>query len=126
MTEPDQRDFVLLVQANPIVGLDLADAVAGAGGRVREPFGTAAEGQRWRAGGSPALTALDLAAADDDGARLAPSLRRRGVPFPARAESGTAAALADFAESPLLTEPAWPRDVVHVTGEPADRAGRAQ
>ncbi|MBB2962565.1 hypothetical protein [Methylobacterium sp. R2-1] len=125
MTEPDRRDVVLLVQTNSIAGLDLADALAGAGYRVSEPAWTTAEAQRWLVRPNPARAVLDLATADDAGPRLARTLRRRGVPFVICAASGAAGPFRGFAVAPRLPKPAWSRDVIHAMDELAAQAGRA-
>lgn len=123
MTQPDQNDFVLLVQTDPIVGLDLADALTDAGYRVSEPAWTAAEAERCLAHRDPALAVIDLATAD--GARLARTLRRRGVPLLVCAERGSAPdPSAEFADVPCLTKPAWHRDVIATMDRLAIQAGR--
>lgn len=59
MTQPDHGDFALLVQTDPIVGLDLA----GTGYRVSEPVRTASAAARGLADRSLALAVMaELAA----------------------------------------------------------------
>mgnify|MGYP005992808559 CR=1 FL=1 len=127
MAQPDHGDFVLLVQTDPIVGLDLADALAGAGYRVSEPAWTAAEAERCLADRNPALAVIDLATADGAGPRLLRQLRRRGVPILVCAErEGAPDPSAEFADVPCLAKPAWHRDVVDTMAELAARAGRVE
>lgn len=127
MTQPDRKDFVLLVQTDPIVGLDLADALMDAGYCVSDPAWTAAEAERCLSHRKPSPAVIDLATAD--GARLARTLRRRGVPFLVCTERGStpdpsAEFTAEFADVPCLTKPTWHRDVIATMDQLAVRAGR--
>ncbi len=126
MGQPDRDDVILLVEADPVVGLDLADALESAGYRVAGPVRTVAEAETCLADRRPALAVLDLGT--KDGARLACTLRQRGVPFLVCAEqTGGADPSVGFMDAltgvPSLAKPAWHRDVVLTMGELAARGG---
>ncbi|CAO4162845.1 Histidine kinase [Methylorubrum populi] len=118
-----QEDVVLLVEADPVVGLDLADALEAAGYRVTGPIRTAAEAEAQLAHQIPALAVLDCATTDD--ARLARTLHRRGVPFLVCAErDGPTGRSVEFTAMPWLSKPAWHHDVVWTMDELSARRGQ--
>lgn len=122
-----QEDFVLLVEADPVVGLDLADALEAAGYRVTGPIRTAAEAEMSLSHRIPALAVLDFTEVDGAGSRLARTLHRRGVPFLVCAERGGATGRdREFADMPCLSKPAWHRDVTWTMDELAARMGRVE
>lgn len=115
---------ILLVEADPVAGLDLMEALEAAGYRVTGPARTAAEAQAWLARANPALAVLDLAIVDGAATQLARTLRRRGVPFLVCTDGESRDRLPEFADVPCLTKPAWHRDVVGTMDDLAARTGR--
>lgn len=110
MAVPD-RGLVLIVDSDPVVGLDLADALEAAGYRVTGPIRTAAEAEAWLAHWTPALAVIDAALADGPCDGIAGALRLRNVPFLVHTEAARALPTA-LAGVPRLSRPAWHRDVV--------------
>ena len=119
----DERGVVLLAEADPVIGLDLTDALELAGYRVTGPIQTAAEAEAWLSRQRPTLAVIDAVLTDGSSAGLVQRLRQRGVPFLVYAAPGDYRQLAEaFAGAPCLTRPAWPGDVVDLVGQLAQPA----
>lgn len=134
MPQDGHHPTVLLIEDDPLLGLDLGDTLAEAGYRVAGPLRTQAEAEAWMAaswsaGLAPDLAILDLPLRDGDGSRLAGTLRARGIPFLVQApfpigadDARDAPACAALRAAPRLTKPAWHRDLVLVLGTLAREA----
>lgn len=134
MPRNDHQPTVLLIEDDPLLGLDLGDTLAEAGYRVAGPLRTQAEAVAWvaearLAGSTPDLAVLDLPLRDGDGSQLAGTLRAQGVPFlvqaprrPGAADACDATACAALRAAPRLTKPACPRDLVLMLGQLAREA----
>ncbi|MGE7413496.1 response regulator [Methylobacterium tarhaniae] len=129
----DRPPTVLLVEEDPLLGLEVGDVLAEAGYRVAGPMRSQAEAMEWVRGSTPDLAVLDTSLRDGDGSRLARVLRARGVPFlvhafpehavPVHADHARdATTCAELHAAPRLTKPAWPRDLVLVLGQLAREA----
>lgn len=111
------QKLVLLAEADPLIGLDVADALETAGYRVAGPLRTAVEVEAWLDRWTPALAVIDVQLADRSSAAAARVLRGRLIPFlvhTAVAEHETLPEV--FAGAPRLSKPAWTHDVVEVLG----------
>lgn len=110
---PNARGLVLLAETDPVIGLDLADALEAAGYQVTGPIRTAAEAEAWLALWHPIAAVIDATLADGAGAALARVLRERSIPFLVH---GSAIGSDQIGEplfgAPYLSRPAWHRDVV--------------
>ncbi|AWN48118.1 hypothetical protein DK419_18740 [Methylobacterium terrae] len=128
----DRHPLVLLIEEDPLLGLDVGEALAEAGYRVAGPLRNHDEALAWVARRRPDLAVVDGPVLSRDGGRLARALTARGVPFlvhaaipvdvslPAPPDAGRgrdAAACAALRAAPRLTKPAWPGDLVHVLGQ---------
>ncbi|WP_167858715.1 response regulator [Methylobacterium nonmethylotrophicum] len=123
MQQDEGRPTVLLIEDDPLIGLDLGDALAEAGYRVTGPLRTQAEAVEWVARSAPDLAVVDVPLRDGDGSRLARTLRRRGIPFVVHTDDERdATACADLRAAPRLTKPAWHRDLVLVLDQLAREA----
>ncbi len=58
------QKLVLLAEADPLIGLDVADALETAGYRVAGPLRTAVEVEAWLDRWTPALAVIDVQLAD--------------------------------------------------------------
>ncbi|GEP04334.1 hypothetical protein [Methylobacterium oxalidis] len=121
----DLRPTVLLTADDPIVGLDLSDALERAGYRVAGPLdtetGAIAQIERTR----PSLAVVDQRLRDGPSGALMRVLRARGVPFVIHADHpGDGASPDALPDAPWLAKPAWHRDVVDLLSEIARREAR--
>ncbi|OAS26459.1 hypothetical protein A5481_05235 [Methylobacterium platani] len=117
--------MVLLVEEEPLAGLDLGDALREAGYRIAGPLTGQAAALDWIARCRPDLAVIDLPLRDGDGSRLAGTLRAQGVPFLVQAhDAREAAACAALRAAPRLAKPAWHGDLVHVLRQLSREARR--
>jgi DNA-binding NarL/FixJ family response regulator len=122
--DPAPPRLVLVAEAHPVVGLDLADALEMAGYHVVGPLRTAAAVEAWLAGWTPALAILDVQLAGRSSAAAARVLRGRRIPFLVHAAVAEGEALPDaFADAPRLRKPASTRDIVDLLGQLPQAAG---
>ena len=127
MTPLDDQPTVLLTESDPVVGLDLADALEKAGYRVLGPVQTTAEALSLLETQTPSLAVLDPGLADGRSSELAGELHRRGVPFLIHSDHQQAAALGGgFNGVPWLPKPAPPWDVVTLLDELSLSGGEAE
>jgi CheY-like chemotaxis protein len=120
----DPQRIVLVAEPDPVVGLDLADALEAAGYHVVGPFRTAAAVEAWLAGWTPALAVLDVELAGRSSAAAAQVLRGRQIPFVVHTAFAIHETLPDaFAGAPRLCKPAWTRDIVELLAELPHSAG---
>lgn len=109
---------VLLIESDPVVALDLSDALTQAGYGVVGPVETGTEALHLLHGGQPSLAVVDGGLAEGDCASLTRALRQHSVPFlihTANCQDPNAAAA--FAGVPCLARPALPEDVVALCDE---------
>jgi two-component system, response regulator PdtaR len=111
------RGLVLLAETDPVLGLDLADALETAGYQVTGPIRTVAAAEAWLAQWQPAAAVIEAMLADGSSAGLAQVLRARRVPFLVHAAPGGNSCPGALAGAPRLTRPAWHRDVVELLGQ---------
>ena len=81
MRDPSRPVFCLLVEDDPLVGLDLADGLDRVGFYVAGPFSSGREALRWLERFTPDVAVVDLALADGPCRDLVRALRARGIPF---------------------------------------------
>ena len=113
MEREDAQPMVLLTEADPLVGLDLSDALARAGYRVIGPVATAAQALRRLEEEQPTLAVIDVLLKDGRCSALARGLRARGVPFLVHSVCRRDQRLTvDFQGVPWLSKPALPTDVI--------------
>ncbi|WP_342153394.1 hypothetical protein [Methylorubrum sp. SB2] len=103
--------LVLLIEPDPILGLDLADALAGAGLHAFGPVPNAASGLTLLPHLAPDYVVLGLPRRDEASASLLEALRQRGIPFVAH---GTPEGTAELPADILLREPVLAQDVVEM------------
>jgi DNA-binding response OmpR family regulator len=101
MQDPPQPVFCLLVEDNPLVGLDLADALDGRGYYVAGPFTLGREACDWLEQFTPDVAIVDLMLKDGRCTDVIRELRARAIPF--LIHSGSSAS-----QSPLRVEAAIP------------------
>ncbi|WP_198580606.1 hypothetical protein [Methylorubrum sp. DB1722] len=101
--------LLLLIEPEPVVGLDLADALRGAGLRVFGPLPDAASGLTLLPHVSPNYVVIGLLQGDEAGANLIVSLRLRSIPFVAH---GSPDATGGVPVGALLYEPVLAQDIV--------------
>ncbi|MER2266724.1 response regulator [Methylobacterium oxalidis] len=122
----DLRPTVLLTADDPIIGLDLSDALERAGYRVAGPLdtGTGALAQIERT--RPSVALVDQRLKDGPSGALMRALRARGVPFIVHAEHPRDGASPETVpDAPCLAKPAWHGDVVDLLSEIARRESRS-
>ncbi|WP_373696789.1 response regulator [Microvirga yunnanensis] len=73
--------FCLLIEDNPLVGLDLADALDAGGYYVAGPFPCGREACEWLARFTPDVAVVDLTLRDGRCLELVRELRARTIPF---------------------------------------------
>ncbi|GEP07052.1 helix-turn-helix domain-containing protein [Methylobacterium oxalidis] len=118
MNSISQQPVILLTEADPLVGMDLSDALERAGYRVLGPVGTMAEALRHLEQGTPTLAIIDVLLKDGRCTALARGLRQRGVPFLVHSGCRQDQRLAgEFQDVPWLGKPALPEDVVALCGQ---------
>lgn len=111
------QKLVLLAEADPLIGLDVAEALETAGYRVAGPLRTAVEVEAWLDRWTPALAVIDVELADRSSAAAAWVLRGRLIPFLVHTALAGHETLPEvFAGAPRLSKPAWTHDVVEVLG----------
>lgn len=103
--------LVLLIEPDPVLGLDLADALASAGLHAFGPVPDAASGLTLLAHLAPDYVVLGLPRRDEAGVNLLEALRQRGIPFVAH---GTPDGTAELSDDILLLEPVLAQDVVEM------------
>jgi DNA-binding NtrC family response regulator len=81
MRDPSRPAFCLLIEDDPLVGLDLAEALDAAGFYVAGPFRSGREAARWLERFTPDVAVVDLALSDGPCRDLVRALRARGIPF---------------------------------------------
>lgn len=112
------QKLVLLAEADPLIGLDVAEALETAGYRVAGPLRKAVEVEAWLDRWTPALAVIDVELADRSSAAAAWVLRGRLIPFLVHTALAGHETLPEvFAGAPRLSKPAWTHDVVEVLGQ---------
>jgi DNA-binding response OmpR family regulator len=76
-----QPVFCLLVEDNPVVGLDLADALDARGYFVAGPFPCAREASQWLTQFTPDVAIVDLTLRDGTCLEVLRKLQDRAIPF---------------------------------------------
>jgi CheY-like chemotaxis protein len=76
-----QPVFCLLVEDNPLVGLDLADALDASGYYVAGPFPCGREASEWLARFTPDVAVVDLTLRDGRCLEVVRELQARAIPF---------------------------------------------
>lgn len=109
---------VLVIEDDPLLGLDLSDALSHAGFRPAGPVATLTEAAREVSRRTPDVAILDVRLADGLSSGLARELRRRRVPFVVHSACRRDGALCpELRDAPWLAKPAWPPDVVAAVAE---------
>lgn len=101
---------VLLVEASDVTGLDLEEALKGAGFAPIGPFRSAGLALACIDRARPDCAIIELLD-DDDIPRLTGALRRQGVPFAIQSQAEPAA---EYLGVPRLVGPVWHRDAVSI------------
>lgn len=115
---------ILIVEDEPIIGINLAVTVEDLGGRVAGPVATVAAAIELVPHIDASGAVLDGRLADRDVTPLAIDLAARGIPFVVHSGTGLPDALAlTHPDLPLIMKPA---SSVAVLRELADRIGRAR
>jgi DNA-binding response OmpR family regulator len=104
-SRPFALSRVLLVESNAIIGLDLADELAGQGYEVAGPFACTTALQ-WLERDTPDLAVLDADLRSGTCVDLARELRARGVPILIFTCHDQKHALPEFSDLPWLPMPA--------------------
>lgn len=73
--------FCLLIEDNPLVGLDLADALDAGGYYVAGPFPCGREASEWLARFTPDVAVVDLTLRDGRCLEVVRELKARDIPF---------------------------------------------
>lgn len=114
----DRRPLVLLVEGDPLIGLDLSDALTVAGYRVAGPVTTLGDADTILRRARPDIAILEAALDDGDCAAIARTLRRDGVPFLVHSHAARDAGAADdFRDAPWLLKPTLSWDIVSTLNE---------
>lgn len=109
----DEQPSVLLAEADPVLGLDLSDALERAGYRVLGPVDTLATALRCLKADTPTLAVIDVVLKDGLCAQLSRELRQRGIPFLVHSDCQRDQRLTgDVEDAPWLVKPAPPEDVM--------------
>ncbi len=109
----DQKPLVLLVECDPLIALDLSEALTLAGYRVAGPATTVDRAGAILDRTKPDVAILEAALADGDCAAIARTLRRDGVPFLIHSHAARDAYANDaFRDVPWLRKPTLPREVI--------------
>lgn len=118
MTRIDEQPAVLLTEADPVVGMDLSDALEQAGYHVIGPVDTVEHALRHLEDAKPTVAVIDVQLKDGRCTALARELRWRGLPFLIHSACRQDQRLAgDFQGIPWLSKPAQPEDVVVLCDE---------
>ena len=118
MQNLDQPNVVLLAECDPIVGMDLSDALAQASYRVLGPADTTAAALRLLEQVTPNLAVLDVQLKDGRCTQLIRELRARKVPILVHSGSRQDQRLnGDVRGAPWLTKPAVSWDVIAALDE---------
>lgn len=113
MEVEDDNISVLLVDDEPLIGLDLSDTLVGAGYKVIGPASTVATALSLLDRQTPRYAVIDLKVRDGPCVDLARQLRRRNVPF--IVHTGYPRDVSEpieFSEAPRLLKPASPSDLL--------------
>ncbi len=81
MQNPLRPVFCLVVEENPVVGLDLADALDTSGYYVAGPFTSGRVASAWLAQFTPDIAVVDTALSDGRGIAIIHELQARAIPF---------------------------------------------
>jgi DNA-binding response OmpR family regulator len=81
MQNPFRPVFCLVVEENPVVGLDLADALDASGYYVAGPFTSGRVASAWLAQFTPDIAVVDTALSDGQGFGMIRELQARAIPF---------------------------------------------
>src|SRR5215208_4640911 len=81
MQNPLRPVFCLVVEENPVVGLDLADALDASGSYVAGPFTLGRVASAWLAQFTPDVAVVDTALSDGQGIGIIRELQARAIPF---------------------------------------------
>lgn len=109
----DRHPLVLLVEGNPLIGLDLSEALTLAGYRVAGPAMTLGDADVNLGQTKPDVAILEAALDDGDCIAIARTLRRDGVPFLIHSHCArNEYAADDFRDAPWLLKPTLPLDVI--------------
>jgi len=130
MNPMSQQPVVLLTETDPVIAVDLSDALENAGYRVLGPAATVAEALSLLEQDSPTLAVIDVILKDGRCTGLARALRQWAVPFLVHSAARQDQRLTgDFQGAPWLSKPALPADVMAVLDElsasASARAGKA-
>lgn len=118
MNSLDLPPVALLTETDPLVAMDLVEALEQGGYRVLGPFATVAEALPRLGSEPPTLAIIDIMLGDGSCAELARELRRRGIPFIVHSAWGQDEPLAvDFQGAPWVSKPAMLVDVVALCDE---------
>ncbi|MER2269793.1 helix-turn-helix domain-containing protein [Methylobacterium oxalidis] len=118
MNRMSQQPVVLLTEVDPLIGVDLSDALEKAGYRVLGPVGAMAEALRHLEQDKPTLAIIDVLLKDGCCTALARELRQRGVPFLVHSDFRQDQRLnGEFQDVLWLSKPASPEDMVALCGE---------
>jgi DNA-binding response OmpR family regulator len=81
MQNPFRPVFCLVVEENPVVGLDLADALDASGYYVAGPFTLGRVASAWLAQFTPDVAVVDIALSDGQWLVIVRELQARDIPF---------------------------------------------
>lgn len=81
MQNPPRPVFCLVVEENPVVGLDLADALDTSGYYVAGPFTSGRVASAWLAQFTPDIAVVDTAISDGQGLGILRELQARAIPY---------------------------------------------
>jgi DNA-binding response OmpR family regulator len=81
MQEPLRPVFCLLIEDNPLVGLDLAEALDASGFFVAGPFTSGHAAYDWLARFTPDVAVVDLSLTDGSCVEVIRELQGRAIPF---------------------------------------------
>ncbi len=114
-----RKTWVLVIEDETLIGLDLCDTLSSAGYQVLGPATTASAARLLIEGGqTPDVAIVDVRLSDGLCTEIAHLLRKRRIPFFTCSGYGQhAASLEGFADAPWLAEPASPGDIMRLLGE---------
>ena len=123
MTPTSQQRTVLLTETDPLIAVDLSDALAKAGYRVLGPVDTAAEALRLVEQENPTFAVIDVVLKDGRCTELVRTLRQRDIAFIVHSAARQDQRLtSDFQGVLWLGKPAMSADVVACLDELATLA----
>ena len=115
---------ILIVEDEPVIGLNLAFTVEDLGGRVAGPVPTVAEALKLLPDIQASGAVLDARLADRDVTPLAVDLAARGIPFVVHSGTGLPDALVQtLPDLPVIMKPASSVTVLRELAERIEKAG---